>query len=133
MKKNSIKMTRINQEIVRALSDILRHEVKDPRVDMMTSVTGADAGTDLKTCKVYISCYGDDDHLQETIKALQKAEGFVRRSLAQKLNLRNTPQLTFLPDTSIRYGMHIDDILSTFVYANDEDQEADDIDGEEDA
>ena len=113
MRKNSIKMTRINQEIVKALSDILRNDLKDPRVDMLTSVTGADAGTDLKTCKVYISTYGDEDKMSDTLDALKNAEGFIKRQLASKLNLRNTPALTFMPDNSISYGMHIESILNT--------------------
>ncbi len=111
MRKNSVKLTRINQEIVKELSAILRSELKDPRVDMMTSVTAADTATDLKTCKVYISVYGDEEKMQSTLEALKNAEGFIKRMLAKNLNLRNTPALTFLPDRSITYGMHIDGIL----------------------
>ena len=106
-------MTRINQEIVRELSNIIRSELKDPRVGLMTSVTGADAGTDLKTCKVYISVLGDEETMRETLAGLRNAEGFIRRMLAHNLNLRNTPELTFLPDNSIAYGMHISGILDT--------------------
>ena len=111
MRKNSIKLTRINQEIVKELSNLIRAEVKDPRVGMMTSVTGADTATDLKTCKVYISVFGDESVWQETLRGLEAAEGFLRRMLAKNLNLRNTPELIFLPDRSIEYGMHISGIL----------------------
>ena len=121
-------MTRINQEIVRELSNIIRNELKDPRIAMMTSVTGADAGTDLKTCKVYISAYGEEDAMERTMEGLQKAEGFIRRQLAMNLNLRNTPALTFIPDRSMEYGMHIDGLLKELLPDG-----ASDADGEEDA
>ena len=111
MRKNSVKLTRINQEVVKELSSIIRSELKDPRVDILTSVTGADTSTDLKTCKVYISVYGDEEKMKETLAALANAEGFLRRMLAKNLNLRNTPELSFFPDRSITYGMHIDGIL----------------------
>ncbi len=124
MRKNSVKMTRINQEIVRTMADILRNDLKDPRVGMLTSVTGADAGTDLKTCKVYISAYGDENERAEAMAALRRAEGFIKRKLAEKLNLRNTPALTFIEDTSISYGMHIESILQT-IDLGEEDGSAD--------
>ena len=75
MKKNSIKHARINQEIVRAMSEILRFELKDPRVDPMTSITEADVATDLKTCKLYVSVLGSEEKCDETIRALRGAEG----------------------------------------------------------
>ncbi len=124
MRKNSVKMTRINQEIVRTMADILRNDLKDPRVGILTSVTGADAGTDLKTCKVYISAYGDENERAEAMAALRRAEGFIKRKLAEKLNLRNTPALTFIEDTSISYGMHIESILQT-IDLGEEDGSAD--------
>ena len=111
MKKNSIKHARINQEIVRAMSEILRFELKDPRVDPMTSITEADVATDLKTCKLYVSVLGSEEKCDETIRALRGAEGFLRYQLAQKLDLRNTPCLTFLADRSIAYGMHMSEMI----------------------
>ena len=125
-------MTRINQEIVRALSEIILYEVKDPRIGKMTSVTGADAGTDLKTCKVYVSGCGTEEELSDTLTALRRAEGFIRHSLAEKLNLRNTPQLTFLPDRSVSYGMHIDSILSGLTYHDESEWEEAGPDGNAD-
>ncbi|MBE5997941.1 MAG: 30S ribosome-binding factor RbfA [Lachnospiraceae bacterium] len=111
MRKNSVKLTRINQEIVRELSEIIRSEVKDPRVGMMTSVTGADTTTDLKSCKVYISVLGGEEALATTMEGLNACRGFLRRMLAQNLNLRNTPELIFIADRSIEYGTHIAGIL----------------------
>ena len=107
MRKNSIKNTRINAEVQRELSSILRSEIKDPRIGTMTSVTGAQVAPDLKTCRVYISVLGDERVKEETIRGLKSAEGYIRRMLARNLNLRNTPELTFVLDQSIEYGVHM--------------------------
>ena len=114
MRKNSIKNTRVNGEVQRELSNIIRGGIKDPRVAPMTSVVAVEVAPDLKTCKAYISVFGDDKALADTIKGLQSAEGFIRRELARKLNMRNTPQISFLMDQSIAYGVamskKIDDV-----------------------
>ena len=82
------------------LSSILR-ESKDPRIHPMTSIVAVDVATDLKTCKVYVSVMGNEDDRTETAKGLKSASGFIRRELAHRLNLRNTPELKFIIDTSI--------------------------------
>lgn len=105
MRKNSIKNTRVNGEVQRELSNIIRGGIKDPRVAPMTSVVAVEVAPDLKTCKAYISVFGDEKALDDTIKGLQSAEGFIRRELARKLNMRNTPQITFVMDQSIAYGV----------------------------
>ena len=105
MRKNSIKNTRINSEVQRALSTIIREEVKDPRVEPLLSVTDVIVAPDLKTAKAYISVLGDAEKLAATIDGLKKAEGYIRSCLAKSVNLRNTPQITFIPDTSIAYGV----------------------------
>ena len=104
MKKNSVKNRRINDEVQRALAGIVR-EVKDPRISPLTSVTGTEVAPDLKTCKVYISVYGDSEAGAKTMEGLRSAAGFIRGELARKVNLRNTPQLTFILDDSIAYGV----------------------------
>ena len=81
----------------RELSSIIRNEIKDPRIAMMTSVTGAVVAPDLKTCRVYISVLGDDRAKADTLSGLRSAERYIRRLLAQNLNLRNTPELAFCP------------------------------------
>lgn len=105
MRKNSIKSTRINGEVQRELSQIIQKEIKDPRIHMMTSVTGVEVAPDLKTCKAYISVLGEEAEKADTIAGLKNAEGYIRRQLAKSLNLRNTPQITFVLDTSIEYGI----------------------------
>lgn len=107
MRKNSIKNTRINAEVQRELSVILQNGIKDPRVAPMTSVVAVEVAPDLKTCKAYISVLGDETAQQNTIKGLQSAEGYIRRELARTMNMRNTPQITFIMDQSIEYGVNI--------------------------
>ena len=105
MRKNSIKNTRINSEVQRELATLIQFEIKDPRIAPMTGVTDVYVAPDLKTCKVYISVLGGDEAMKSTLEGLRSAEGFMRRQLAATLNLRNTPTLTFIADTSTRYGM----------------------------
>lgn len=114
MRKNSIKNTRVNQEVQRELSNIIRGGIKDPRVAPMTSVVAVEVAPDLKTCKAYISVFGDEKAQTDTVKGLQSAEGYIRRELARSLNLRNTPTIQFVMDQSIAYGVamskKIDDV-----------------------
>ena len=107
MRKNSIKNTRINGEVQKELSVIIQNEIKDPRIAPMTSVVAVEVAPDLKTCKAYISVLGDEKAQQDTIKGLQSAEGYIRRELARTVNMRNTPEITFIMDQSIEYGVNI--------------------------
>lgn len=127
MRKNSIKNTRINGEVLKELSMIIRQEIKDPRIHMMTSVTAVEVAPDLKTCKAYISVLGSDQEKRDTIAGLRSAEGYIRRQLAKNLNLRNTPEIYFKLDESIEYGVHmsklIDDVNQTISERDEEDEE----------
>ena len=100
---------------MRALSEIIR-EVKDPRVDLFTSVTDVIVAPDLKTCKVFVSVLGDDEKRRNTLEGLNSAKGFIRRELAHIVNLRNTPELKFFMDDSIEYGVDmskkIEDVIA---------------------
>ncbi|MDO5702290.1 MAG: 30S ribosome-binding factor RbfA [Lachnospiraceae bacterium] len=106
MRKMSTKNMRVNGEVTRELSSIIR-ELKDPRISLMTSVVDAFVAPDLKTCKVYISVLGSDGELADTMKGLESAKGFMRRELAHRLNMRNTPELTLIPDRSIERGVEM--------------------------
>ena len=116
MRKNSIKNTRINAEVQKTLANLIRGEIKDPRIAPMTCVTDVEVAPDLKTCKVYVSVLGDETARHETLEGLRRAEGFMRHHLAETLNLRNTPTLTFISDTSTEYGMamsaKIDEVMA---------------------
>lgn len=107
MRKNSIKNTRVNAEVLRELSNILQGGIKDPRVAPMTSVVAVEVAPDLKTCKAYISVLGDEQAQSDTVKGLQNAEGYIRRELARTLNMRNTPEIKFVLDQSIEYGVNM--------------------------
>ena len=105
----SNRIGRINEEIQRELSSLIR-TVKDPRVTGMISVTAVNTTPDLKFCKVYISVLDKSD-VNQVLKGLKSASGYLRRELGRALNLRNTPELTFVRDDSIDQGAHILDML----------------------
>ena len=105
--KNSIKNTRINSEVQRELSSIISRELKDPRIHPMTTVVSVEVTPDLKYCKAYISVLGNEEAAKDTIQGLKSAVGFVRTQLAKRINLRNTPEITFILDQSIEYGVHM--------------------------
>ena len=111
MRKNSIKNTRINMEVQRELSEIIRGGIKDPRIHPMTSVIAVEVTPDLKYCKAYISVLGNEDAGKATIEGLKSAEGYVRRELARRVNLRNTPQIKFILDQSIEYGVNMSHLI----------------------
>ncbi|MBE5967093.1 MAG: 30S ribosome-binding factor RbfA [Lachnospiraceae bacterium] len=111
MRKNSIKNTRINVEVQKVLSSIISRELKDPRINPMTSVTSVVVAPDLKTAKVYISVLGDDASKESTRLGLKSAASFMRGQLAKELNLRNTPELFFILDNSIEYGVNMSKLI----------------------
>lgn len=118
---------RINEEIQKEMTVILR-KVKDPRVsDAFISVTAADCTPDLKYAKIYYSALSGDK--KEIAKGLKAATGFIRRELASSLNLRITPELTFLPDDSVAYGAHIAKVLSTLDISPEEPEETPEEEG----
>ncbi len=107
MRKNSIKNTRINGEVQRVLADIIRGEIKDPRINPLTSVVAVEVAPDLKNCKAYISVLGDDASAADTLAGLNSAKGFIKNRIAKTINLRNTPDITFVMDQSIAYGVEM--------------------------
>ena len=111
MRKNSVKKTRINGEVLKELSNIIRSEIKDPRINPMTSVVSVEVAPDLKTCKAYISVLGDEQSQKDTITGLKSAEGYIRRELARTVNLRNTPEIKFILDQSIEYGINMSKLI----------------------
>ena len=111
MRKNSIKNTRINGEVQRELSNITRGEIKDPRINPLTSVVAVEVAPDLKTCKAYISVLGDEESQAKTLAGLKSAEGFIRSKLAKTVNLRNTPEIRFVLDQSIEYGVKMSKMI----------------------
>lgn len=127
MRKNSIKNTRINMEVQRELSEIIRGDVKDPRIHPMTTVVSVEVTPDLKYCKAYISVLGNEESAKATIQGLKSAEGYIRRELARRVNLRNTPEIKFILDQSIEYGVAmshlIDEVTKDLDHSEDEEEE----------
>jgi len=111
MKSNNNRMTRINEEIQKEISDIMRLELKDPRVNTMASVLSVETTQDLKYAKVFISVLGDDAQKQEVMKGLKSASGFIRKELARRINLRNTPELIFHLDESVEYAIKMSKLI----------------------
>ncbi len=111
MRKNSMKNTRINGEVQRVLAEIIRGDIKDPRVSSLTSVVAVEVAPDLKTCKAWISVYGEEDVQKDTLEGLKSAEGYIRKELARRVNLRNTPEIRFIVDQSIAYGVRMSRLI----------------------
>lgn len=120
MKKNGIKNTRINGEVQKELSSIIQNEIKDPRIAPMTSVVSVEVAPDLKTCKAYISVLGNEKAAADTLAGLKSAEGYIRRQLAHNVNLRNTPEIRFILDQSIEYGVNMSRMIDDVVSADEE-------------
>ncbi len=109
-KRVNNRINRIDEEYKKELSNIIGRELKDPNITGLISVTKVKVSTDLKYAKVYVSIMGAKN-LQETMKGLKNASGYIRTELAKRINLRNTPEITFEIDDSIEYGAKIDNIL----------------------
>ena len=126
MRKNSIKNTKINGEVRRELSNIIRGEIKDPRIGPMTSVVEVEVAPDLKSAKAYISVLGDEKAQQDTLEGLRSAEGYIRRALAKSINLRNTPEIRFVLDQSIEYGVNMSKLSDDVNKSSKEDKDDED-------
>ena len=128
MKKNSVKNVRINAEVQKEWSNIIRSGIKDPRVSPWTSVVAVEVAPDLKTCKAYISVLGNEAAVEDTIAGLKSASAYIRRQLAASVNLRNTPEIHFIADQSIEYGVrmsHLIDEVTQHESAQEEEGEED--------
>lgn len=122
MRKNSVKNTRINGEVQKCLAEIIRGEIKDPRISPLTSVVAVEVAPDLKSCKAWISVLGDEEARKNTYEGLKSAEGFIRRQVARTINLRNTPDITFIMDQSIEYGVNMSHMIDQVIAKDTEAQ-----------
>ena len=120
MRKNSVKNTRINGEVQRVLAETIRGEIKDPRISPWTSVVAVEVAPDLKSCKAWISVLGNEEARKETLEGLRSAVGFMRNRLAREINLRNTPEITFIMDQSIEYGVNMSRRIDEVIAQDDE-------------
>lgn len=120
MRKNSMKNTRINGEVQRVMAEVIRGGIKDPRISPLTSVIAVEVAPDLKTCKAWISVYGDEQARTDTLAGLKSAEGYIRNQLARQINLRNTPEIQFIVDESIAYGVRMSKLIDEVMGESEE-------------
>ncbi|GKU78672.1 30S ribosome-binding factor RbfA [Paenibacillus sp. L3-i20] len=106
-----IRVGRVSEQIKKELSQIIQMELKDPRIGFIT-LTGVETTSDLSQAKVYLSVLGSDEQKEEALKALARANGFLRSELGKRMKLRHTPELLFKFDNSIEYGSRIESIIS---------------------
>lgn len=102
---------RINDLLREQISDLVRTELKDPRIGGLVSITEVDVAPDLRHAKVYVSVLGTDEEKVSTLKALGAAAHFLQRSLGRRLTIRRIPQLSFVADNSLERGARILDLL----------------------
>jgi ribosome-binding factor A len=105
------RIDRISEEVRREVDAIIRDELHDPRISGTFSVTRADVTGDLRYAKIYISVL-EDDTRDDLMAALKNAKGYIRRSLSKRMIIRYTPELTFVSDKNIEYGVHIAKVLA---------------------
>lgn len=101
------RINRISEEIRKEVSDIIRYEVKDPRIAELSSIVKVEVTGDLRYAKIYVSVLGDESARNNTLEGLKKAAGFIRRELGRRLDIRYIPELNFVADLSIEYSVEI--------------------------
>ncbi|MFZ5975564.1 MAG: 30S ribosome-binding factor RbfA [Bacillota bacterium] len=114
---SGLRLERINEEMKKALGEVLQREVKDPRLNRMCSVLRVRLSNDFEHGKVYVSFFGDESEIPEAMRALRQAGGFISSQASKRIRLRRTPKLDFILDDSIAYGVYmshkIDEVMST--------------------
>ncbi|MBP7177002.1 MAG: 30S ribosome-binding factor RbfA [Thermoclostridium sp.] len=103
---------RIAGEMKKEIADLIRNTIKDPRLPELVSVTAVRVTKDLRYAKVFVSVYGNDQEKKDALQALKHAAGFVRHEVGQRIQLRYTPEILFVLDDSIEYGMHISNLIN---------------------
>jgi len=118
--KNNKRLMRINDEIMKELSEILRSgELKDPRLAKITTVMRVETSSDLHHCNVRISVLGNDEDKAAVMQGIKSASGYIRKLIAERLNLRQTPAFSFVLDDSVEYGIKMTELINQ-VIANNE-------------
>jgi ribosome-binding factor A len=107
----NVRSNRVGEQIKKELSQIIQREIKDPRIGFVT-VTGVEVSGDLSQAKVFISIFGDEEKQEDSLKALEKAKGFMRTEIGRRVRLRHTPELIFKVDESVEYGNRIETLLT---------------------
>ncbi len=119
---HTIKLERMQQQILEYLSELIHDEVKDPRVSKLTSIVRVEVAHDLKFAKVYITTLGTDEERKAALQGLNSAKGFLRTRLSNIMKTRIAPEIVFINDTSIEYAAHIQKTLESLNIKHDEDE-----------
>lgn len=112
--KNNNRLGRIDEEFKKEMSSIISYDLKEPKVTGLVSVTRVKVTPDLRYAKVWVSILNAKS-VEETLEGLKKSAGFIRAELAKRINLRYTPELSFVIDDSLEYGAKIDSILKDII------------------
>jgi len=107
---SQLRIEKLQELIKQEMSKMLLREIKDPRIGFVT-VTDVEMTGDLREAKIYVSVMGDEKKVQDSLKGLQSALGFIRREIGKRIRLRFTPEISFALDTSLDYSEHIQKIL----------------------
>lgn len=110
---------RINEEMKKELAALVMTDIRDPRLTAMVSITDVEVTKDLSYAKVYVSIFGTEKEKADSLEAIKNASSFLRREIGRRMNLRHTPELVIMLDTTIDRGMHIDDLIRRI--SNDKD------------
>lgn len=106
------RVSRLNEQLRREITDVIRHGVRDPRIGMVT-VTDVSTTTDLEHARVFVTMLGDAEALEATLAGLRAAAPFIRGELGRRLRIRHTPELRFEVDTSLEHARRIEELLRT--------------------
>lgn len=117
---------RVGDEMRKIVADLIQHEIKDPRMPMMTSVTEVEVSRDLSHASIYVSVMGDEKAAQNCLSALDSAAGFIRREVGRKIRLRVVPQLHFKIDDSIERGIRMTKLIDKTLGDRKEDDQSTD-------
>ena len=112
------RIDRISEEVRREVDAIIREELGDPRIGGTFSITRAEVTGDLRYAKIYVSVL-EDDRRDELMEALKSAKGFIRRALGKRMIIRYSPELIFISDKNIEYGVHIAKVLADTIHPED--------------
>lgn len=107
----SLRSNRLAEEIKREITDIVRTQLKDPRISEFTSIMRVEVSNDLRHAKVFVSVYGSEENQKKTLDGLKRATGFIRSELGKKMRLKYLPELSFYLDSSIEQGIKITQLI----------------------
>ncbi|MCF6463294.1 30S ribosome-binding factor RbfA [Clostridium sp. Cult1] len=108
---NNKRINRISEEIRKVVSELITREIKDPRVNLMTSVTKVQVTNDLSYANIYVSVLGDKEVKEDTLKGLKSAKGFIRKEIGNRIDLRHAPEPVFHLDESIEHSLYISKLI----------------------